>query len=179
MKKIAAILMALLISAIIACSGSSSSSTEVGYVDPGLDSVKQLITNKKYSFSDSSISSVCPSCGPSDSCSAIIFSGTLSDVAYSGVAVGLDATHPNFSMKVYWPGSIDTSGSDITYSSATVKINSSSYTGNVVLNITTGTTTANDSTSVTYYTIVFKSDITTTDSLYTIKNGDTIVAYKY
>lgn len=177
MKKIASILAVLTISAFIACSESSGPSTETGYVDPGLGSTKQLISNKRYDFSGIAGFN---DCAASDSCGAIIYTGALNNVAYTGIAAGLDSTNPNISIKVYWTGSItDTSGVDTTYSNATIKINSSTYTGSIILNITTNTTTANDSSTVTYYTIIFKNSSAISVGSYTINSGDTIVAYKY
>lgn len=172
MKKIAAILTALSISAITACSGSSSSSSETGYVDPGLDSVKQLIATKYYSVAGYT-------CPADEGCGAIIYTGTLSDTAYAGFAAGLDSANPSFSLKVYWPGSItDTTGVDTVYSGATVKINSSTYTGPVTLSIIKDTATANDSTTVTYYKITFRSNINV-GGTYNIAIGDKVYAYKY
>lgn len=177
MRKIIFILALFLSAAIISCSGDSDSDVSVGYIDPGLSSAKQLISNKRYAFSGISGFTDCPA---SDACGAIIYSGTLSDVAYTGIAAGLDQTNPSFSVKVYWPGSItNTTGVNTTYSNATIKINSSTYTGNIILNITTNTTTANDSSTVTYYTIVFKNSTPISVGSYTINDGDIIIAYKY
>jgi hypothetical protein len=66
---------------------------------------------------------------------------------------------------------------DTIYTGATIKINSSTYTGAITLNISTGTSTID---SVTYYIIEFKSPVTVSGTTnYNIISGDKIIAYKY
>ncbi len=170
MRKIIFILAVFLSAAIISCSGDSDSDVSVGYIDPGLSSAKQVFNGKEYTVAGNS----CTTSG--GSCHAVIFSGELNDVTYSGIAAGIP--NSSFCLKIYWTGSFYTGNH--TYSNATVQINSSTYTGTITLNIVSGTSSdTSDSSSITYYTITFPNSITTSDLAYTISTTDEIVAYKY
>lgn len=181
MRKIIFILAVFLSAAIFSCGDDSDSNITTGYVDPGLGAVKQLIPKKHYSVASYSCSTAAIG---NESCGAIIYQGS-SSTGYTGIAAGLDSTNPGFSIKVYWPGSLTVNPNTTdttTYNDATVKVTvnsaSSTYSGNITLNITTDTTIANDSSTVTYYKIVFKSTINV-GGTYTINIDDTINAYAY
>lgn len=175
MRKIIFISAVLLSAAIISCSGDSDSNVTTGYVDPGLGAEKQLISVKSYNFSAANL----PDHSANANCGAIIYQGA-SSTGYTGIAVGLDSTNPNFSLKVYWPGGI-TIGTDIPYTGAIIKVTvnnvSTTVTDDITLTISTATTTANDGSTVTYYNIIFRSPITV--GSYTISVGDSINAYAY
>lgn len=155
-----------------ACSGGSSSSTETGYINPGLDSEK-TIALKEYTLGSQS-------CSSSKSCGAIIFQGELNETNYVGFAVdNYQSGGSKFSLKIYWPAdsipsSIDNpTGYVVEAVIGGTTYNNNSASGNLKANITSGT----DSNGVAIYTITF-TDSLTIGSL-SISNGNTIVAYKY
>lgn len=175
MKKIASILAVMTIASFIACNESSGPSTETGYVDPGLGSTKPIINEKSYIFADSDL----PDCSGSN-CGSIIYQGSLNGTYYTGIAIGKDSLNPNFSLKIYWNS---TSISSINTTDYTIIVTDGSNTysttsDNLNIAISSASTIASDSSTVTYYTIVFNENITV-NSTYNIQAGETIVAYKY
>ncbi len=192
MRKFVFVVISIFITGIsFSCNNSSSSSTTTGYTDPVFTTVK---TQAKKSYTVAGYT--CPSGGsPTDAdykaCGAVIYTGTLSDAAYTGIAAGKDSVNPNFNLKIYWKAvSIPSAVSGYTPASGElsgttykIQINNGTYiysttTDSLNISITSGT----DSNGINVYNITFNSSITVSDGnshTLTINSGDTITAYKW
>jgi len=169
MRKIILIFAVLLSAAIISCSGDSDSDVSVGYIDPGLDSAKTVNANKSYTVTGES-------CAASVNCNAIIYQGTLNDVAYTGIAVNNTS---GFYFKMYWKGaSLPGTSSTATISGTVdyIKIKKSAISEQSVNSVPFEVTIKNEDDGT--YTLTFINNPITVGSQ-TISVGNTIRAYKY
>ena len=155
MKKILTILLLLTISALISCSGSSGSSTEKGYTDPGLETAKTLAL-KSYSLEGGTYA-----CASDKSCGAIIFTGKLSDVNYVGFAVDNYSTVSPFKLKIYWPAtSIPSSISNPAGYVVKATIGTTTYSTVTSGNLAATIATETDANGLTVYRITFTDSLT-------------------
>jgi hypothetical protein len=94
MKKIAFLaILIFIIGIMFSCNDSSSGDdAAVGYIDPMLGTPKVINPNKAYTLN------TVGTCVADESCLAIIYQGTLSEIPYVGIAVQ-SVSHK---LKIYW-----------------------------------------------------------------------------
>lgn len=162
----------------ISCNSSSSSSSDEGYIDPGL-TAKTVSSSKQYAFVG-----IGESYGAASDCNAIVFQGELNDVNYIGIAANDKYTanaSPDFSIKVYWNGTAITTGSGI------INLTSANYTIMVNKGVNTYTTTTdplimtvtNPSSGIYNFNFDAAIDVTGPAGTLTININDFIQGYKY
>lgn len=166
MKRISLLAILIFITGIMfSCSDSSGSDSEEGYIDPGL-TAKTVSSSKSYAFT-------ADSCGPDESCGAVIFSGELNDVDYVGIAADNRDTNnpPTFKFKLYWKASSIPTGTNLTLPLCTIIINNDSVSNTDVTNVDI-TNNGNGT-----YTIDFNATVFVGGS--SIAIGNSVTAYKY
>ena len=116
----------------IACNSSTSStSTDEGYTDPEITTLKTLSVLKEYTFSGTPNFS----CGPANNCATIIYKGKLSKINYVGIAAD-NRPLTTFKFRMYWVAESIPEGSGLTLPSCTIIINNESTSGVNVTGVT-------------------------------------------
>lgn len=153
MKRIVFLTILIFITGIMSSCNNSSSSDDVtiGYVDPALETAKDINAYKAYTLN------TIGTCSASESCLAIIYQGTISEISYVGIAV----QNGTEKLKIYWQATSIPVGTNLSIPDCTV-----SYNGTVTTNVTikvniTDNNTENAANGT--YNIVFKDTVTGTD----------------
>jgi len=160
MKRISFLAILILIAGMaISCNKSSSDDdTDKGYIDPLLETQKEVSPDKQYSLADFATSTC-----SGENCLAIVYQGKLSETEYAGIAV----KNGSDNLKIYWEGT--TMPATGTLAPCTVVFNGTK-TENVSIDVTV---TPSTSGTLPIHTIVFG---TISPVVTGIKSGDSISA---
>ncbi|HPS57240.1 MAG TPA: hypothetical protein PK514_03965 [Spirochaetota bacterium] len=163
MKKIFFYILILSGSLMTACTESSDNNGAGDYINPGF-TAKDVLATKNYNIGGFVWNGGTASTG----CQAIAYSGKVSGTTYMGFAA---KNGTSFNFKIYWPYTSFTSGTPLSITGCTIKLNDETPLTNQTINVTI--TDESDDT----YTLIFNSNITI--GSYTISSGNFIRGQLY